>query len=124
LVGAESDYQLGKTKVFLEQMREQVLARKILILQKCIRDWAQRRKFNRQRQSALIIQTHWRAYAQRQKYHAMRQGFMRLQAAYQARLLSHRYTILRAKIINIKSMSRGYLARVNYARKLNAIVRI
>lgn len=54
----------------------------------------------------------------------MRQGFMRLQAAYQARLLSHRYTILRAKIINIQRMSRGYLARLNYDRKLKAIVRI
>ena len=49
-----ADYQLGKTKVFLkdaqdvylEQLREQVLAKKILILQKCIRGWAQRRKVN------------------------------------------------------------------------------
>lgn len=72
----DGDYQLGKTKVFLkdaqdvflEQLREQVLARKILILQKCIRGWAQRRKFNKQRESALIIQTQWRAYSQRQKY--------------------------------------------------------
>jgi myosin-7 len=55
---------------------------------------------------------------------AMRKGFMRLQAAFQARLLSHRYTILRVKIINIQRMSRGYLARLNYARKLKAIVRI
>jgi myosin-7 len=75
-VGPHSDYQLGKTKVFLkdaqdvylEQLREQVLARKILILQKSIRGWAQRRKFNKYRASALIVQTNWRCYIQRKKY--------------------------------------------------------
>ena len=73
---ANADYQLGKTKVFLkdaqdvflEQLREQVLANKILILQKCIRGWAQRRKFSKMRSSVLIIQANWRGYIQRKNY--------------------------------------------------------
>ena len=127
-----ADYQLGKTKVFLkdaqdvylEQLREQVLARKILILQKCIRGWAQRRKFNRQRASALVIQAQWRGYNQRRKYKTMKLGFMRLQAMYQARLLSHRYNILRNKITNLQRYCRSHLARQNYQKKMNAILKI
>jgi myosin-7 len=71
-----ADFQLGKTKVFLkdaqdvylEQLREEALARKILILQKCIRGWAQRRKFIRYKQSALIIQSRWRGFIQQRNY--------------------------------------------------------
>jgi myosin-7 len=77
--------------VQLEQLREQALARKILVLQKCIRGWAQRRKFLRAKHSALLIQAQWRGHRQRREYRAMRHGFMRLQALYQARLLTHRY---------------------------------
>ncbi len=54
----------------------------------------------------------------------MRQGFMRLQAMYQSRLLSHRYNILRSKITNLQRFCRSYLARQNYQRKLNAILKI
>jgi myosin-7 len=43
----KADYQLGRTKVFLkdahdlylEQERDRVLTRKILILQRCIKGW-------------------------------------------------------------------------------------
>lgn len=129
---ANADYQLGKTKVFLkdaqdvylEQLREQVLARKILILQKCIRGWAQRRKFTRMRASALIIQARWRGYIQRKYYETIKQGFMRLQAVYQARLLAHRYNILRQRITNLQKYCRRYLAKQNYKKKLTAILTI
>jgi myosin VIIa len=54
----------------------------------------------------------------------MKLGFMRLQAMYQARLLSHRYTILRNKITNLQRFCRGYLARQNFQKKMNAILKI
>lgn len=127
---ANADYQLGKTKVFLkdaqdvylEQLREQALAKKILILQKCIRGWAQRRKFLKYKASALVIQSRWRGFVQQRNYKRMRQGFMRLQAMYQARLLTHRYNILRSKIINLQRFCRRFLAKQNYQKKMNAIL--
>ena len=57
----KADYQLGKTKVFLkdaqdlflEQERDRVLTRKILVLQRCIRGWYARRRFLRMRAAAI-----------------------------------------------------------------------
>lgn len=65
----KSDYQLGRTKVFLkdaqdlflEQERDRVLTRKILILQRCIRGWYCRRKFLKMRAAAVVIQKNFRA---------------------------------------------------------------
>ena len=57
----KADYQLGRTKVFLkdaqdlflEQERDRVLTRKILVLQRCIRGWYARRRFLRMRAAAI-----------------------------------------------------------------------
>ncbi|CAF1212835.1 unnamed protein product, partial [Didymodactylos carnosus] len=124
------DYQIGKTKIFLkdahdvylEQAREQVMSRKILILQNSIRRWIVRRKFLAMRQSAFIIQSQWRAYQQTKRYTIIRNGFMRLQALHHTRLLTHRYTALKNRILNLQRYCRGYVARQNYSRKLNAII--
>jgi myosin-7 len=110
--------------VYLEQQREIVLARKILILQKCIRGWAQRRTFIRMRHSALRIQSVWRGYRQRKNYQLMKLGFMRLQAVYQARLLAHSYNRLRNRITSLQRYCRSYLARQNYRKKMKAIATI
>ena len=52
---------MGRTKVFLkdaqdlflEQERDRVLTRKILVLQRCIRGWYARRRFLRMRAAAI-----------------------------------------------------------------------
>jgi hypothetical protein len=49
---------------------------------------------------------------------------MRLQAMYQARLLTHRYNILRSKITNLQRYCRRYLAKQNFQKKMNAILKI
>ena len=126
------DYQLGRTKLFLkdaqdvyiEHMREQVLANKILVLQRSIRGWAQRRKFVRAKHSALLIQSAWRGYVARRRYALMRRGFMRLQATYRARLLTRRYVALRALVMSLQRRARAHLSKQNCARKMSAIVTI
>lgn len=127
-----SDYQLGHTKVFLkdahdlflEQERDRVLTRKILILQKSIRGWVYRRRYKRLRQATMIIQKYWKGYSQRQKYKRMRIGYMRLQALIRARVLSHRFRHLRGHIVGLQAHARGYLVRREYGHKMWAIVKI
>jgi myosin VIIa len=63
-----SDYQLGKTKVFLkdahdlflEQERDRVLTRYIVVLQKNIKTWVYRRRFMKLRTATRIVS--WRNY--------------------------------------------------------------
>lgn len=127
-----SDYQLGHTKVFLkdahdlflEQERDRVLTRKILILQRSIRGWVYRRRFLRMRAAAVIIQKYWKGYAQRQRYNKMRIGYMRLQALIRSRVLSHRFRHLRGHIVGLQAQCRGFLVRREYGYKMWAIVKI
>ncbi|CAF3514389.1 unnamed protein product [Rotaria sp. Silwood1] len=124
------DYQIGKTKVFLkdahdvflEQAREQVMARKILILQNSIRQWIAHRQFIAIRQSILLIQRYCKSHHEAKRFQIMCNGFTRLQTQFHTRMLTLRYSVLRSRILNIQRYCRGYLARQNYSRKLNAIL--
>ena len=74
-----TDYQLGKTKVFLkdahdlflEQERDRILTKRILTLQKVIRGWYYRRRYVKLRKSAILVQRVWRCYIQQKKYQAV-----------------------------------------------------
>ncbi|XP_034827746.1 myosin-VIIa isoform X2 [Maniola hyperantus] len=128
----KSDYQLGHTKVFLkdahdlflEQERDRVLTRKILILQRSIRGWVYRRRFLKMRAAAVLIQRHWRGKLQRIRYNRMKVGYARLQALIRARVLAHRFRHLRGHIVSLQAAARGYLVRRSYGHKMWAIVKI
>ncbi|XP_077514551.1 unconventional myosin-VIIa ck isoform X2 [Amblyomma americanum] len=128
----KADYQMGKTKVFLkdahdlflEQERDRVLTRKILILQKAIRGWYYRRRFLKMRQSSLTIQRCFRAYLQRKRFLAMRTGYQRLQALIRSRILSHRFKHLRGHIVALQALCRGFVARREYQKKHAAVIKI
>lgn len=127
-----SDYQLGRTKVFLkdahdlflEQERDRVLTKKILILQKTIRGWVYRRRYQRLRVAAVIIQRFWKSHAQRRRYLRMRVGYQRLQAVIRSRVLSHRFRHLRGHIVALQARARGYLLRREVRAKRWAIIKI
>ncbi|CAH0726126.1 unnamed protein product, partial [Brenthis ino] len=128
----KSDYQLGHTKVFLkdahdlflEQERDRVLTRKILILQRSIRGWVYRRRFLKMRAAAIMIQRQWRGKLQRIRYNKMKVGYARLQALIRARVLAHRFRHLRGHIVSLQAAARGYLVRRSYGHKMWAIVKI
>lgn len=127
-----ADYQLGHTKVFLkdahdlflEQERDRVLTKKITILQRCVRGWYYRRKFQKMRESAIIIQKYYRTHAQKRRYQNMRVGYMRLQALIRSRVVSHRFKHLRGHIISLQARCRGYLVRREFQHKLWAVTKI
>ena len=60
--------------LFLEQERDRVLTKKILVLQRCIRGWYHRRRFLKMRSAAVVIQKNFRAYNGKKKYQQMRTG--------------------------------------------------
>ena len=91
--------------LFLEQERDRVLTKKLIIIQRCIRGWIHRRRFLRQRAAAVVIQRQWRRHAQRKRYLEMRSGFLRLQALVRARILSHRFKHLRGHIVGLQASS-------------------
>ncbi|XP_046401684.1 myosin-VIIa isoform X2 [Ischnura elegans] len=132
VLGRGSDYQLGHSKVFLkdahdlflEQERDRVLTRKILILQKSIRGWVYRRRYKRMREAAVLIQRQWRGHAQRKRFRAMKVGHMRLQALIRSRVLSHRFRHLRGHIVGLQARCRGYLVRRMYRHTMWAIVKV
>ncbi|XP_026680167.1 LOW QUALITY PROTEIN: myosin-VIIa-like [Diaphorina citri] len=110
--------------LFLEQERDRVLTRNILVLQKNIRGWVYRRRYKRLRAATMTIQKYWKGWAQRRRYQRMRVGYMRLQALIRSRLLSHRFRHLRGHIVGLQARARGYLTRRMYAQKMWAIVKI
>ncbi|XP_059488702.1 myosin-VIIa-like isoform X2 [Neocloeon triangulifer] len=127
-----SDYQLGHSKVFLkdaqdlqlEQERGVVLAARILILQRCIKGWIQRRRYQRLRAATVKIQTAWRGYLPRKRYLEERNGWRRLQACITSRRLTHKFTRTREKTIRLQARCRGYLVRKTLARREKAIVKV
>ncbi|XP_065580984.1 myosin-VIIa-like isoform X3 [Artemia franciscana] len=132
IFGNAADYQLGHSKVFLkdahdlflEQERDRVLSKKILVLQKAIRGWVHRRRFLKMRTAAVIIQKNWRAHNQKQKYLRIRIGYMRLQALVRSRVLSQRFQVIRAHVVRIQARCRGKLIRRNIQHRIWAIVTI
>ena len=73
---ANSDFQLGKTKVFLkdahdvtlEQERDRMLTRKIVVIQKRWRGYFYRKRFLQQRRAAVVVQAMIRMFVARRKY--------------------------------------------------------
>lgn len=132
IVLAKADYQLGKTKVFLkdaqdvylEQQREIMLSKKVIIIQKVIRGWHYRRQFLKMKKSAVLIQSCWKGYAQRRTYKVLRLGYMRIQAVLRSRVLTQRFNKLRSMMIAFQRFARGHLARVAASKRMKSVVKI
>ncbi|KAF7490609.1 Myosin-VIIa [Sarcoptes scabiei] len=128
----KSDYQLGKTKVFLkdahdlflEQERDRVLTKHIITLQRTIRCWYYRRKFLQFKQSATIIQRYYRGFIARKKYRIIRLGYYRLQALIRSRVMTNQFKSLRNHIVALQAISRGYLLRKEFKSRQRAAIKI
>lgn len=123
---ADSDRQYGKTKLFLrdeddaslELQRSQLMLKSIVTIQRGIRRVLFRRYMKRYREAIITVQRYWRGRLQRRKYQVMRQGFHRLGACIAAQQLTTKFTMVRCRTIKLQALSRGYLVRKDFQKKL------
>ncbi|XP_052543311.1 unconventional myosin-VIIb isoform X1 [Tympanuchus pallidicinctus] len=128
VLGKDESWQAGKTKMFLkdyhdtilELERQKILTDKVLLIQKVMRGFKDRKQFLKQRKSAISIQAAWRGYCCRKDFRMIMLGFGRLQALYRSRQLAKQYETARAHIIRFQAACRGYLIRQKNKVKLEA----
>ncbi|XP_010714917.1 unconventional myosin-VIIb [Meleagris gallopavo] len=128
VLGKDESWQAGKTKIFLkdyhdtilELERQKILTDKVLLIQKVMRGFKDRKQFLKQRKSAISIQAAWRGYCCRKDFRMIMLGFGRLQALYRSRQLAKQYEAARAHIIRFQAACRGYLIRQKNKVKLEA----
>ncbi|OXB58837.1 hypothetical protein ASZ78_007554 [Callipepla squamata] len=128
ILGKDESWQAGKTKIFLkdhhdtvlELERQKILTDKVLLIQRVMRGFKDRKQFLNQRKSAVAIQAAWRGYCCRKEFRMIMLGFGRLQALYRSRQLAKQYETARAHIIRFQAACRGYLIRQKNKVKLEA----
>lgn len=125
ILPANSDYQFGRTKVFLkdnddvylEQKRSAVILKSIITIQRGFRRVLFKRFMTKHREAVLLIQKTWRGYKIRKNYLIMQRGFHRLAACVASRELTYRFTLLRIRIGLLQAHCRGYLVRKEFTAK-------
>ncbi|CAD5234536.1 unnamed protein product [Bursaphelenchus xylophilus] len=119
ILGEEADFQLGKTKVFMkrgdymyiDKERHKMQNFFAASIQKHLKGWIQKRKYEKIRMASLVIQKYWRGYTQRRNYQTILNGIVRLQAILRSHQLVARFTALTEYTIRLQALCRGYLAR-------------
>ncbi|RZF34890.1 hypothetical protein LSTR_LSTR012887 [Laodelphax striatellus] len=119
VLGAGTDYQFGKSKVFLkceheaslDRAKNQVLWDSVVTIQKNWRRFFEKKRFNQLRKSAVIIQSNWKARRDRRSYLALLRGILRLQACIKSRILLEKFCSQRYLVIRLQARCRGFMAR-------------
>lgn len=78
-----------------------------LVLQRAIRGWVYRRRYQKLKHAALVIQKHFRARGYRKRYLVMRNGYKRLQACIVSRQLTHALFRIKKNITIIQARCKG-----------------
>nr|XP_058950063.1 unconventional myosin-VIIa-like [Pocillopora verrucosa] len=127
-----TDWQVGKTKIFLKDMqdvqledeRDKLLTKRAILIQRVVRGFLIRQRYTKMKTGSILIQKTWRGFQERQRYAMIRSGLARLQATYRARVLATKYRTLRERMKVFQAFCRGFLARQEYKNRLRSIVKI
>ncbi|CAG5121150.1 unnamed protein product, partial [Candidula unifasciata] len=157
LIADDDKYRFGKTKIFfragqvayLEKLRADKLQTCGVMIQKHIRGWLQRKKYQRIRKSVLLVQTfgrgllarrhadflrktraairiqaRWRGYKLRSKFNTIHSAVVVLQAHVRAMFARRRYKELlrRHKAVILQKNIRVFLQRRKFKKVLRGIV--
>ncbi|KAF7647830.1 hypothetical protein LDENG_00165850 [Lucifuga dentata] len=131
-LGKYDDWQIGKTKIFLkdhhdmqlELERDKAITDTVVLIQKAVRGFRERRNFLRLKSAVTSIQTMWRGYLCRKRYQTMRTGFLCLQAVFRSRKYYKSYQLTRLRVTLIQARCRGFLIRQTFWRHLRAVLTI
>ncbi|CAH3158721.1 unnamed protein product, partial [Pocillopora meandrina] len=127
-----TDWQVGKTKIFLKDMqdvqledeRDKLLTKRAILIQRVVRGFLIRQRYTKMKTGSILIQKTWRGFQERQRYAMIRSGLARLQATYRARVLATKYRTLRERMKVFQAFCRGFLTRQEYKNRLRSIVKI
>ncbi|XP_061055072.1 unconventional myosin-VIIb [Eubalaena glacialis] len=129
-LGTDKDWKVGKTKIFLKENQETLLAvqrsqaldKAAVSIQRVLRGYRYRKEFLRQRRAAVTLQAWWRGYYSRRNFKLVLLGFERLQAIARSHLLAKQYQAMRQRMIQLQALCRGYLVRQQVHAKRRAVV--
>uniref|UniRef100_K7F551 Myosin motor domain-containing protein n=1 Tax=Pelodiscus sinensis TaxID=13735 RepID=K7F551_PELSI len=129
VLGKDEDWKTGRTKIFLkdyhdmvlEVQRDKALTEKVILIQKVLRGFKDRKQFLKQRQAAVKLQAAWRGYYGRKNFRLVLLGFERLQSLFRSRQLAKQYKTARASVVKFQALCRGYLMRKKTAEQMKAV---
>ncbi|KAM7104181.1 unconventional myosin-VIIb isoform 2-T2 [Molossus nigricans] len=129
-LGTNSDWKVGKTKIFLkdgqdtllELQRSRALENAAIGIQRVLRGYRHRKEFLRQRQAAVTLQAGWRGYCNRRDFQLILLGFERLQAITRSHLLAKQYQAMRQRVVQLQARCRGFLVRQQVQAKRRAVL--
>ncbi|XP_067598359.1 unconventional myosin-VIIb isoform X1 [Pseudorca crassidens] len=129
-LGTDKDWKMGKTKIFLKENQETLLAvqrsqaldKAAVSIQRVLRGYRYRKEFLRQRRAAVTLQAWWRGNYSRRNFKLILLGFERLQAIARSHLLAKQYQDMRQRMVQLQALCRGYLVRQQVQAKRRAVV--
>ncbi|XP_054934667.1 unconventional myosin-VIIb isoform X1 [Physeter macrocephalus] len=129
-LGTDKDWKVGKTKIFLKENQETLLAvqrshaldKAAVSIQRVLQGYGYRKAFLRQRRAAVTLQAWWRGYSSRRNFKLVLLGFERLQAIARSHLLAKQYQAMRQRMVQLQALCRGYLVRQQVQAKRRAVV--
>ncbi|KZC05600.1 Unconventional myosin-XV [Dufourea novaeangliae] len=122
---AQSQYQLGLTRVFLRESLERtleynralILERAAITVQRYTRGFLARRRFLNISRSTVLIQAVYRGYREKKKFKALKKGALMAQKIYRGRKQREKFHVLKeemAKRAEIERASKEYLMVTYY----------
>ncbi|XP_012225060.2 unconventional myosin-XV isoform X1 [Linepithema humile] len=112
---AQSQYQLGLTRVFLRESLERaleynralILERAAITVQRYTRGFLARRRFLNISRSTVLIQAVYRGYRERKQFRAMKKGVMMAQKLYRGRKQRERFEVLKEEMAKRAEIERA-----------------
>lgn len=113
-------WKKGKTKIFLkdahdailERLREEKLHAVVLVIQRTVRVYRDRKAFLRMRRAAIVLQRNWRAHKERQKFKQL----------LHARKLQREAKRRQAAAVIIQRHVRGHQVRKDWRQRREAVI--